>query len=74
MMERIKITLAEKEGFALKFVNWARRVGMSYVTSTQFKHKPKRPFGFWLANKFFFKRIREQLGLSAYVMRIESNI
>ena len=74
IMGQLKIKLAEKEGFALKFVNWARRVGMSYVTSTQFKHKPKRPFGFWLANKFFFKRIREQLGLSAYVMRIESNI
>ena len=68
IMGQLKIKLAEKEGFALKFVNWARRVGMSYVTSTQFKRKPKHPFLFCIAHKFFFKRIREQLGLSAYVL------
>lgn len=65
IMEQTKNQFAQKKGLALKFINWARRIGTAATVSTQFKHKPKHPFGFCLANKFLFQRFREQLGLTA---------
>ena len=57
MMSQLQNILAEKKGFALKFVKWARRVGTRATLSTQYKCKPKHPFGYFLANKFLFRQI-----------------